>query len=589
MANPLISFCIIAGQEECHAERFLASFADAFDELCLVRAIGNQPHDRTVSICKQWCEKHGKDFKFAEYRNAGWREGLDHNLAIDDNRPETWKHVDDFAGARNMAWSLATGDWQLWADLDDVLAPDSAEIIRKCATDEGRYDGFLFKYAIRTSGQSNLRERMFRCGKAHWVQPMHENCRVIGGEDMGRLCGEERVVFSHEPMSDKPRDPDRNRRIMAYHTRFTDAFSVELHREAYFRWQGTRTAKDAETATHWAEVAQCCNILPEQRMEMFLAMAEITAHREDYEGAIEMCWAAMRVLPWRRDPWGWMAEYEIKRGNARRAVFLSENMGKLLKLQSTGMPVAEHFYSWRGLDLHLRANRCAGQEERARKIETAFFKEHGQRFSLLHATRGRPEMALRTRDNFLKVAVKPLGVEHIFAIDEDDTASLEALKLYRHVVVKNPRGCVKAWNTAASASSGHILIQLSDDWLPCLEWDEKIWAKMDVTKSQVLAIGDNHRTDALLCCAILTRARYEAQGSEVFSPEYFGVFSDNEFTVRAYKDGVVVDARNEIVFAHEHPVFEGKPVSEWDATYRRQNAPERYAEGEAIFKRRNPT
>jgi hypothetical protein len=86
---------------------------------------------------------------------------------------------------------------------------------------------------------------------------------------------------------------------------------------------------------------------------------------------------------------------------------------------------------------------------------------------------------------------------------------------------------------------------------------------------------------------ILTRARYEQQGNEMFSPEYFGVFSDNEATVRAYADGVIVQAQH-ICFAHQHPYFEGKKWEEMDATYRRQNAAERYAEGKAIFNRRNP-
>lgn len=124
------------------------------------------------------------------------------------------------------------------------------------------------------------------------------------------------------------------------------------------------------------------------------------------------------------------------------------------------------------------------------------------------------------------------------------------------------------------------------------------------TTPLVLAISDGHRTDALLCMAILTRARYEQQfgtyaklengetkftdTNYVFSPEYFGVFSDNEFTVRAYQDGVVVDGKH-IIMDHEHPIFAGKPVEQWDETHKRQNAPERYTEGKEIFNRRNPS
>ncbi len=103
----------------------------------------------------------------------------------------------------------------------------------------------------------------------------------------------------------------------------------------------------------------------------------------------------------------------------------------------------------------------------------------------------------------------------------------------------------------------------------------------------MLAIHDGHRNDALLCMAIMTRARYEQQGREMFSSEYFGVFSDNELTVRAYDDCVVVQARH-IVLEHKHPLFDGKPLEQWHETTQRQNAPERYREGLEIYNRRNP-
>jgi GT2 family glycosyltransferase len=86
--------------------------------------------------------------------------------------------------------------------------------------------------------------------------------------------------------------------------------------------------------------------------------------------------------------------------------------------------------------------------------------------------------------------------------------------------------------------------------------------------------------------AILTRERYEQQGKELFSAEYFGVYSDNEYSLRAFKDGVVRDSRH-IHFKHQHPIFQGKPREEWDETHKRQNEQRRYDEGKAIFERRN--
>ena len=85
--------------------------------------------------------------------------------------------------------------------------------------------------------------------------------------------------------------------------------------------------------------------------------------------------------------------------------------------------------------------------------------------------------------------------------------------------------------------------------------------------------------------AICTRARWEKQGGELFDPEYESVFSDNEFSHRAWRDGVVIDARKRIEFIHTHPAFQSAPM---DATYEHNNKRERYERGNETFKRRNP-
>ena len=63
------------------------------------------------------------------------------------------------------------------------------------------------------------------------------------------------------------------------------------------------------------------------------------------------------------------------------------------------------------------------------------------------------------------------------------------------------------------------------------------------------------------------------------------MYSDNEFSARAFADGVVIDARDKITFRHLHPAH-GTAAN--DATYQHTNHPERYARGLATFKRRNP-
>ena len=208
------------------------------------------------------------------------------------------------------------------------------------------------------------------------------------------------------------------------------------------------------------------------------------------------------------------------------------------------------------------------------------------KISLLHATRGRPQQALEAREKWLAAATHRKRVEHIFAMDCDDEDSLKALaKLNHRVVAQKGGGCVAAWNLAAQASTGEVLVQLSDDWTPVAGWDEEFVRRLrDVRQAGVLRPSDGHRRDDLLCMAILTRARLRQQG-EFLHSGYFGIYSDDEFSFRAYQDGVVIDARD-LVLTHDHPNY--NPNVEMDETYLNQNSTERDKAGRKIFLARNP-
>ncbi len=208
------------------------------------------------------------------------------------------------------------------------------------------------------------------------------------------------------------------------------------------------------------------------------------------------------------------------------------------------------------------------------------------KISLLHATRGRPEQALRARARWLEMAAHPGRVEHIYAMDCDDEATIAALAKLPHCVVpREGGGCVAAWNLAAQASTGEVLVQLSDDWTPIQGWDEEFVRRLrNVTEPAVLRPSDGHRRDDLLCMAILTRARLKQQG-ELLHGGYVGIYSDDEYSLRAYQDGVVIDARD-MVLLHDHPNY--NPDVEMDETYLSQNSTERDKQGRKLFLSRNP-
>jgi hypothetical protein len=208
------------------------------------------------------------------------------------------------------------------------------------------------------------------------------------------------------------------------------------------------------------------------------------------------------------------------------------------------------------------------------------------RISLLHATRKRVERALACKQAWLAAAARPERVEHLFAIDPDDEESATGLAGHRVVTVAEAgKGCVGAWNLAAEHSSGQILVQLSDDWAPVAGWDVLFEQKLKpVRKSRVLRISDGHRQDDLLCMAIITKARLRQQGS-FLPPAYTGIYSDDEFSFRAFEDGAVVDGRD-ISLVHEHPNYD--PSVAMDETYKNQNDDSKYAAAKKVFLERNP-
>lgn len=204
--------------------------------------------------------------------------------------------------------------------------------------------------------------------------------------------------------------------------------------------------------------------------------------------------------------------------------------------------------------------------------------------SLVHAT-CRLHAALKCRDLWYSRAAEPSLVEHVFCIDAADDSCASLAKSHPCVVTEREfPGCIAAWNLGASASNGEILVQLSDDWQPPSEWDRLVKERIgDSNLPKVLAVGDGARKDSLLCLAILTRARLLQQGGELFASEFVkagtAMYADNWFTMCAYADQVVMEARD-LVFEHMHPNF-GK--EEWDEIYRRQNSPEAYDKGRKVL------
>ena len=149
-----LALCMIVKNEEDVLARCLDSAAGIFDELVLVDT-GSE--DATKEIAARY---GARVYDFA------WR--------------------DDFAAARNFAFSKAGADYLMWLDADDVLKEEArAALLRLKAELDGSVDAYFLRYEAE-DGEGNTaltfwRERIVQraCGFV-WQGAVHETLCVCG-------------------------------------------------------------------------------------------------------------------------------------------------------------------------------------------------------------------------------------------------------------------------------------------------------------------------------------------------------------------------------------------------------------------------
>ena len=209
--------------------------------------------------------------------------------------------------------------------------------------------------------------------------------------------------------------------------------------------------------------------------------------------------------------------------------------------------------------------------------------------SLLHATRGTPERALATRKIWLDRADDAGQVEHIFGIQSDDLESIKAFaaaEVYWSCTTPPPAwasSSVANWNICAEFSTGHILVVIADDLTPPQGWDTKLRKLPDPETKWACYVPDSLRQDGLMCHPVLSRALYDKRGY-VFHPDFFGVYCDNDFSVRTQLEAPIYSVRD-LEWQHDHPTNGSR---ESDSIVEHQNSETAYAYGGAKFMQKWP-
>ena len=175
-----VSLCMIVKNEEAVLARALESVGSLADEIVLV--------------------------------DTGSTDGTKRIALRYTDRVFDFPWCDDFSKARNESFRLASMEYCLWLDADDVLTSADREAL--CALKARDFDGadvVMVRYHVAFDAQSRptytfYRERIVRRGAAwHWRGAVHEALTTPG-----------KVIYADAAVHHRklgPGDPDRNLRI----------------------------------------------------------------------------------------------------------------------------------------------------------------------------------------------------------------------------------------------------------------------------------------------------------------------------------------------------------------------------------------
>lgn len=559
-----IALCVIAGNESAVMERFIRSFRPAIDFLCVCFSRGNLLPDGTEEIVELVCEELGLPLLVERWENAPAND---------------WPHVDDFGAARTRAFELGrdTGaGWLMWADCDDQL-PDP-KMVKKLAGEVRDFDMVMGPYVLDAGGGHEWRERLIRRDIfLGWENRVHEAIRLRDG---ARITRAPDLQVFHTPLHSKRGGSRRNLTILE---------SIPEGERTGLEWSyifsehfNRREIREAADAGAYAVLAE--DLGDDRRYDVYVRLAQCFASREGCERPLL---EALRLRPGRREAVVALARRGLEDGRDGEALAwlkIAESIPAPDPAPSGHDPAC---YGWKIGDLKDTALSLAGQSDRVLERRKFRFRKHGEKISVLHPT-CRPGKARKIRELWLSRAAHPEQIEYIFGINAGDIEPGDLIYHYRHAlsepVSEGFSTAVVNHNAAAAAASGQLMIVAQDDIYPPQAWDVLIWRMMEghLKKPRVLHVHDGFRDDHVMVVQCVTRPWLRENGGLLLAPEYDGWFSDTEFSDRCYAAGQVIDGRM-IEFYHDHPAFTGAAT---DEGYQRQQNPEAFARGKAIYEKR---
>ncbi len=204
--------------------------------------------------------------------------------------------IEDFSKARNKSFALATNDWVIWADSDDII--EGGENLKNILSQYKSPVSIMFpyEYAYNENHKSILtqyRERLFyKKDNFFWCSPVHENCIALNGEPNVKR---NELVFKHQRQYlNKPQERGRNLRILKKY--FNKVGEKDKRQLFYLAQEEYDNGLFADAKKHYCRYVEINN-WPDEAFMACLRLIAISRINGDKKEAMKWAFEAISIQP----------------------------------------------------------------------------------------------------------------------------------------------------------------------------------------------------------------------------------------------------------------------------------------------------
>lgn len=424
--------------------RLIDSARGLWDEVIVVAATGSQPHEDLEAALK---EAAGPAGKFGIYKNKPENSG--------------WPHIDNFAAARNQAFSLATGKYVVWADCDDLFLGNQAALHRGTVEEREKqaegWEVLVTRYDVQNSGmRDNRRERIFKRRAdgslpAHWERAIHERVKPEANAPVGLADG---LCITHVPKTNKTGSSDRNKRILAAHTEGAGMNWYYIAMEDFLRGNYKAAIGPCLLALEHPDLGATERY---QLLNMAGVMCAAPDKKRKYFGQ------AICLHPTRKEAHGQLAVQLMDEGNLHEASRLLQVVDQLPRPAGVIWNLDSKWYGHLPKMLLSQCLRAAGQKDDATRCEREAFRSAWGQITIVYT--GEFAHAVRAHKLYMDTSDNPAGIQHLFICPPTQDPGAKRFDL------------VASAEEAIQKALGHVLLTVESDAetpIPPLMWDRAL-------------------------------------------------------------------------------------------------------------------